>query len=166
MTFWMSRKNIPGLKAPRYDDKAMEVGPLARMLIGYASGHERTKFWVDAVLTKLNAPATVLFSTLGRVAARCIETVLLAEKLEEWTDELAANIAKGDLASMSRIIGILLPGQRKQWAGVTPKPHVAHLATGSISKTEKSPIIRQLCPPPGMRPRGMPPGCRVLMKLR
>jgi len=52
------------LKAPRYEDKAMEVGPLARMLIAYASGHERVKFWVDAVLTKLNAPATVLFSTL------------------------------------------------------------------------------------------------------
>ena len=85
------------LKAPRYDDKSMEVGPLARMLIAYASGHERVKFWVDAVLNKLNAPATVLFSTLGRVAARCVETVVLAEQLAGWTNELAANIAAGDL---------------------------------------------------------------------
>jgi len=85
------------LKAPRYEDKAMEVGPLARMLIAYASGHERVKFWVDAVLTKLNAPATVLFSTLGRVAARCVETIVLAEQLAPWTNELAANIGKGDL---------------------------------------------------------------------
>ena len=85
------------LKAPRYEDKSMEVGPLARMLIGYASGHERVKFWVDAVLTALGAPATVLFSTLGRTAARCVETLVLAEQLEPWTRELAANIATGDL---------------------------------------------------------------------
>lgn len=85
------------LKAPRYDEKSMEVGPLARMLIGYASGHERVKYWVDAVLTALGAPATALFSTLGRTAARCVETLVLAEQLEPWTRELAANIATGDL---------------------------------------------------------------------
>ena len=85
------------LKAPRYDNQAMEVGPLARMLIAYVSGHERVKYWVDAVLTALNQPATVLFSTLGRTAARCVETLVLAEQLAPWTNELAANIAAGDL---------------------------------------------------------------------
>jgi Ni,Fe-hydrogenase I large subunit len=90
-------KKYTWLKAPRYDEKSMEVGPLARMLIGYASGHKRTVELVNAVLEKLNAPASVLFSTLGRVAARCVETVLLAEQLEPWTMELAQNIGKGDL---------------------------------------------------------------------
>ena len=85
------------LKAPRYDNQAMEVGPLARMLISYVAGNERVKYWVDAVLKALNAPATVLFSTLGRTAARCVEALVLAEKLAPWTNELAANIAKGDL---------------------------------------------------------------------
>ena len=33
-----------------------------------------------------------LFSTLGRVAARGIETLVLAERMEGWLDELAANI--------------------------------------------------------------------------
>jgi Ni,Fe-hydrogenase I large subunit len=84
------------LKAPRYDEQAMEVGPLARMLIAYASGHERVQFWVNAVLGKLGVGPEVLFSTLGRVAARCVETVVVAEKLEEWTMELAGNIARGD----------------------------------------------------------------------
>ena len=84
------------LKAPRYDDKSMEVGPLARMLIAYASGHERVKYWVDAVLGKLGVGPEVLFSTLGRVAARCVETVVIAEKLEQWTMELAGNIGRGD----------------------------------------------------------------------
>ena len=86
------------LKAPRLNDQSMEVGPLARMLIAYVSGQERVKFWVDAVLKQLNAPATALFSTLGRTAARCVETLVLAEQLEPWTRELAANIGKGDLA--------------------------------------------------------------------
>lgn len=85
------------LKAPRYDDKAMEVGPLARMLVAYASGHERVRYWVDAVLEKLGAGPEALFSTLGRIAARCIETVVMAEQLEGWTMELAQNIASGDL---------------------------------------------------------------------
>ena len=85
------------VKAPRYDGKAMEVGPLARMLVAYASGHERVKFWVDAALKALNASPEVLFSTLGRIAARCIETVVLAEQLEKWTMDLAANIGSGDL---------------------------------------------------------------------
>jgi Ni,Fe-hydrogenase I large subunit len=76
----------------------MEVGPLARMLIAYVSGQPRVKFWVDAVLKALNAPAAALFSTLGRTAARCVETLVLAEQLEPWTRELAANIGKGDLA--------------------------------------------------------------------
>jgi len=85
------------IKAPRYDDKAMEVGPLARMLVAYASGHERVQYWVNAVLDALGAGPEVLFSTLGRTAARCIETVVMAEKLVEWTDDLAANIGSGDL---------------------------------------------------------------------
>jgi Ni,Fe-hydrogenase I large subunit len=95
--FLNTEEKYTWLKAPRYDNKAMEVGPLARMLIAYVSGHERVKFWVDAVLKALNAPATVLFSTLGRTAARCVESLVLAEQLEPWTRELAANIAKGDL---------------------------------------------------------------------
>jgi Ni,Fe-hydrogenase I large subunit len=86
------------LKAPRYAGHAMEVGPLARMLVAYASGHETVKYWVDAVLAKLGAGPEVLFSTLGRTAARCIETVILADQLAPWTMELAANIATGDLA--------------------------------------------------------------------
>jgi hydrogenase large subunit len=85
------------IKAPRYDDQAMEVGPLARMLIAYASGHERVKYWVDAALSQLGVGPEVLFSTLGRTAARCVETVVLAEQLVRWTDQLAANIASGDL---------------------------------------------------------------------
>ena len=57
------------LKAPRYNDAAMEVGPLARMVVAYAAGHARVRELVGALLAKLGLPAAGLFSTIGRVAA-------------------------------------------------------------------------------------------------
>ena len=85
------------LKSPRYDGKPMEVGPLARMLVGYARGHADIKGAVDGVLGKLGVGAEALFSTLGRVAARGIETKLLADKMNLWIDELANNMGRGEL---------------------------------------------------------------------
>ena len=85
------------LKSPRYDDQPMEVGPLARMLVAYASGHARVKELVGAVLKTLNVGPEALFSTLGRVAARGIETQVLAEKLSDWVDALGGNMASGEL---------------------------------------------------------------------
>jgi hydrogenase large subunit len=85
------------LKSPRYGDEPMEVGPLARMLVAYASGHPRVKELVGAVLAKLQVGPEVLFSTLGRVAARGIETQVLAEKMGDWVDALAANMGSGEL---------------------------------------------------------------------
>jgi Ni,Fe-hydrogenase I large subunit len=85
------------LKAPRYGGEPMEVGPLSRMLVAYASGHERVKALVDAVLQKLSVGPEALFSTLGRVAARGIETQVLAEKMGDWVDALADNMGRNDL---------------------------------------------------------------------
>lgn len=85
------------LKAPRYQDHAMEVGPLSRMLVAYASGHPDVKPVVDAVLAKLNAPATALFSTLGRIAARAIEAKVMAGQVSKWVAELGDKLGHGDL---------------------------------------------------------------------
>ena len=85
------------LKSPRYDGEPMEVGPLARMLVAYARGHEKVKGLVDFALGKLGVDATALFSTLGRVAARGLETQLLADKMGDWVDELADNMGRGEL---------------------------------------------------------------------
>lgn len=95
--FLNTDKKYSWLKAPRYEDRPMEVGPLARMLVAYASGHKRIKEVVDSVLRKLGVGADALFSTLGRVAARGIETLVTAEMLPIWLDELAQNMKKGDL---------------------------------------------------------------------
>ncbi len=95
--FLLTDKKYTWMTAPRLAGHAMEVGPLARMLVAYASGHERVQAVVNSVLDTLGVGPEALFSTLGRTAARCIETVLVAEKLSEWTDELVASIASGDL---------------------------------------------------------------------
>ena len=85
------------VKSPRYLDQPMEVGPLARVLVAYASGVPEVKAAVDYVLTTLNAPATALFSTLGRTAARGVDALVLAQKNELWLDQLADNMGRGNL---------------------------------------------------------------------
>jgi Ni,Fe-hydrogenase I large subunit len=85
------------LKAPRYDGLPMEVGPLSRMLVAYASGHPQVKELVGAVLGKLGVGPEALFSTLGRVGARAIETKVLADKMGDWVDELATNMGRREL---------------------------------------------------------------------
>ncbi len=85
------------LKAPRYQDHAMEVGPLARMLVAYASGHQEVKDLVNGVLAKLGAQPSALFSTLGRIAARAIETQLMARQVVKWVAELGGKLGHGDL---------------------------------------------------------------------
>lgn len=86
------------LKSPRYDDTPVEVGPLARMLVAYGSGHARVKELVDTVLSTLGVGAEALFSTLGRTAARGIESMVLAEQSLAVLDQLTANIDGGDIA--------------------------------------------------------------------
>jgi Ni,Fe-hydrogenase I large subunit len=85
------------LKSPRYDAEPMEVGPLARMLVAYATGHERVRELVDDALGRLGLERAALCSTLGRMLARGIETRILIEKMADWVDELGAHIEAGDL---------------------------------------------------------------------
>jgi hydrogenase large subunit len=84
------------LKSPRWKGNVVEVGPLARVLVLYASGHPQTKELVDSTLAKLQIPVTALFSTLGRVAARTLETKVIADAMQGWYDALIANIKSGD----------------------------------------------------------------------
>jgi hydrogenase large subunit len=85
------------LKAPRYDGKVMEVGPLARMLVAYGSGNEKVQALVNGTLEALKAPPTALFSTLGRVAARALEAAYLLDWMDTWLAQLGENMNNGDL---------------------------------------------------------------------
>jgi hydrogenase large subunit len=87
------------LKTPRWRDKAMEVGPLSRMLVGYVSGRPEFKEVVDYALKYLGAPPRALFSTLGRTAARGLETKLVADWALEFMGDLLGNIKSGDTST-------------------------------------------------------------------
>ncbi len=89
-------KKYSWVKAPRYHETPMEVGPLARVLVAYASGQKEAKAAVDMVLGKLGVGPAALFSTLGRTGARGIDCLLIARQTPLWLDALIANIAKGD----------------------------------------------------------------------
>ena len=87
------------IKSPRWKGHAMEVGPLARYIIGYAANNPEFKGPVEKVLTDLNLPVSALFSTLGRTAARGLECAWAAEKLQYFYNKLITNIRNGDLAT-------------------------------------------------------------------
>jgi len=87
------------LKAPRWKGNAMEVGPLARMLVGFASGRTEFKEVVTAALGKLKVGPAALFSTLGRTAARGLETQLAVHWLRDEYNNLIANLKAGDTAT-------------------------------------------------------------------
>ncbi|MGE5824121.1 MAG: nickel-dependent hydrogenase large subunit [Bacteroidota bacterium] len=84
------------LKSPRWKGNAMEVGPLARMLMLVATGNKEAKELVDMTLKHLDVPVQALFSTLGRTAARTLETKLIAGWMQGWYDQLIANMKAGD----------------------------------------------------------------------
>jgi hydrogenase large subunit len=91
------------IKAPRFQDQPMQVGPLAQVMVGYAQGHALTKKYVDDALSRVSSlagaqvGAGVLHSTPGRHLARAIRAAMLADlALDHW-DKLVNNIATGDL---------------------------------------------------------------------
>ncbi|MEW8321475.1 MAG: nickel-dependent hydrogenase large subunit [Candidatus Thiodiazotropha taylori] len=84
------------IKAPRWRGHPMEVGPLARYIVGYASGHEEITEQINFVLKTLDVPVTALFSTLGRTAARGLEADWAADKMRYFMDKLITNIKAGD----------------------------------------------------------------------
>jgi hydrogenase large subunit len=127
------------LKAPRYAQKPMEVGPLARMVVAYAAGHARVKQLVDQVIATLGIGTNGLFSTLGRVAARGVETQVIAEQLQGWISALESNMNGGNLTihNGAKWDPATWPAQASGW-GATEAPrgalgHWVSIANGKIS---------------------------------
>lgn len=107
-TDWQDDGKYSWIKSPTFYGKRCQVGPLANVLGLYASGHERTKFWVHAALDKVSSIAgtkvgvDALHSTIGRHAARAVRCVVLMEELtNQWT-LLMENIAKGDYTTWNK----------------------------------------------------------------
>ena len=92
------------LKSPRWKGHAMETGPLARVLMMYASGHEPTKDLANKTLAQLDLPLEAMFSTMGRTAARALECKILADSMPAWYDSLMVNIRGGDVRTFNQTL--------------------------------------------------------------
>jgi Ni,Fe-hydrogenase I large subunit len=120
------------LKAPRYGGEAMEVGPLARVLVAYVEGQRAIRERVDDVVARLGLGPDVLFSTLGRTVARAIEAGVLVDRLGGWIDDVSAALAGGDqaVADLSRWAPETWPTAESGWSlGEGPGGAVGHWLT-------------------------------------
>lgn len=79
------------IKSPRYEGEAYEAGPLARLIVTYASGKPEVKNLLDSTLAKLSTSIDAMFSVLGRHLARALETKFIADSMADWLLELKPN---------------------------------------------------------------------------
>ncbi len=90
------------VKAPRYNGHPMQVGPLATVIVGYASGHPLTRKWTDDAFKRIsslrgpNVTPDDLQSTMGRYLARAIRSAMLSDLALQHLQLLTSNILKGD----------------------------------------------------------------------
>ena len=90
------------VKAPRYKGKVMEVGPLARLVVGYALKHKDMKERLDKFLAKHNASFEQMYSTVGRTVARALETEYILDGAHIFIKDLIANLKQGDEQTWTR----------------------------------------------------------------
>ena len=95
-------------KAPRYNGKPMQVGPLARVMLAYARGDkgvealggtiQGTKDLVDSAAATLGISLKQLNSTGGRTLARAVECLIEAQTMAYDTfPNFVKNLAAGDI---------------------------------------------------------------------
>lgn len=122
-TTWDLDEKYSWAKAPRYGDQPMEVGALARMVVAYSKGHPTARALVDRTLTALGVSGKpeVLFSVVGRIAARALEAKLIADAMMQWSNEILENLKGGKKDTFS---SYTLPDQA-QGAGLWEAPRGA-----------------------------------------
>jgi hydrogenase large subunit len=89
------------IKSPRWKGHAMEMGPLARVLMMYASGHAQTVALTDRSLAHLGLPFEAMYSVMGRNLARALECQTLTDAMPGWLAQLQTNIAAGDVRTFN-----------------------------------------------------------------
>jgi quinone-reactive Ni/Fe-hydrogenase large subunit len=80
------------VKSPRYDGSSTEVGPLACLLVNYAKGNARVQEAVNSFLSRTGLPTAALFTTLGRTAARMLQTKIVSDNAVTTFESLVENL--------------------------------------------------------------------------
>ncbi len=116
------------VKAPRFEGKPTQVGPLATVLAAYAQRHAPTRKWTDEALARVSkiAGRTIdvgrLQSTMGRYVARAVRCAVLADLATAHWERLVENIGKGDVASYNAPV---FPAASIEGVGVHEAPRGA-----------------------------------------
>jgi quinone-reactive Ni/Fe-hydrogenase large subunit len=130
------------IKAPRYDGRTMETGPLARVLISYKKGNRFIKPFVDEFLEACDLDLLDLSSTVGRNAARAIETAYLSEYIFKSVNRLVENIKYYDTDTWSRYTFEALPKEAKGRTFLeVPRGVLSHFINIKDEKIENYQVI-------------------------
>ena len=96
---WLSdREKYTWDKAPRYGDLAVQVGPVARILLAYAQREPGVVAMMDEAMARLGIRLEQMNSTAGRTLARAMESVLVARELQTIFADFGSRVAAGDTA--------------------------------------------------------------------
>ncbi len=126
------------LKAPRWKGRAVEVGPLARVLMLYAKGHEPTVELAKMALTKLDLPLEAMYSTMGRTAARTLETKIIAGQMLGWLGHAhRQHQGAATSACTTPSCGSRPPGRARRGAWASWRRRAGRSRIGSSSRTGK-----------------------------
>ncbi len=109
------------VKAPRYDGKPMEVGPLARMIIGYLQDSKTIKPYMEDFMEVTGLELLDFCSSVGRNAARAIEASICVDFIFDFMSEMIENIKYYDEETWSKYVFEELP-QEAKGAGIFEVP--------------------------------------------
>lgn len=114
------------IKAPRYDNKPMQVGPLANIAINYAKGNKYIVPIVDEYLSKTGLPVEAILSTLGRTACRMLEAKTIANHGLIAFNNLVENIKSGDEDTCAKYVIDKNKEYKGRYIGNVPRGTLSH----------------------------------------
>lgn len=130
------------IKAPRYDGQTMECGPLARVLVSYQKGNKFIKPFVDEFLSDCDLELMDLSTTVGRNAARAIESAYIGEYLFKFINNLVENIKYYDTDTWTKYQFETLPKKAKGRAfSEVPRGVLSHFVNIEDQKIKNYQVI-------------------------
>ncbi len=130
------------IKAPRYDGQVMETGPLARVLISYKRDNTLIKSFVDEFLEDTDLELMDLSTTVGRNAARAIETGYICEYIFKLVSQLIQNIKYYDVDTWAKFDFEKLKKETKGRAFFeVPRGTLSHFVSIKGAKIENFSVI-------------------------
>lgn len=109
------------VKSPRYEGKVMEVGPVARMIVGSIKNSPVIKPYMDRFMDETQMQLIDFSTSVGRNAARAVEAQICCDYLFDFMSNLIENIKYYDETTWTHYVFEELPKTAKG-AGIFEVP--------------------------------------------